>query len=117
MKLKKDLVLRQIAGEYIVVPVGRLAQTAPMMRITDSTAWLWKEMEQEEFTEDSLAELVMGHFSGVTREVAERDIRNFMELLDRNYMLDNGRPEPLTGRATVTMPKEEAKRWKERPDT
>ena len=40
MKLKKDLVLRKVAGENIVVPIGRLSQVSPMMEITDSTAWL-----------------------------------------------------------------------------
>ena len=50
MKLKKDLVLRKIAGENIVVPIGKLSQISPMMQITDSTAWLWQQMKDEDFT-------------------------------------------------------------------
>ncbi|WP_415967654.1 PqqD family peptide modification chaperone [Faecalitalea cylindroides] len=77
MKLKKDLVLRQIAGENIVVPIGKLSQISPMMQITSSTVWLWNQMKEEEFTEDSLVDKVMNHFSGVIQEQARKDIHEF----------------------------------------
>lgn len=108
MKLKKDLVLRQIAGENIVVPIGRLSQISPMMQITSSTAWLWNQMKEEEFTEDSLVDAVMNHFSGVTKEQARKDIHEFLELLDNNYMLDNGKPEPKVGVAKIKLTKDQA---------
>lgn len=110
MKLKKDLVLRKIAGEYIVVPIGRLSKISPMMQITPSAAWLWEEMKKGEFTEESLIDVAMGHFSEVTREVLERDISGFMRLLDKNYMLENGRPEPMMGNVTVELTEEMAEK-------
>lgn len=117
MRLKKDLVLRKVAGEYIVVPIGRLSKISPMMQVTSSTAWLWDIMKESDFTEDSLVEAVLGHFSGVDEPQARSDIRKFLELLDGNYMLDNGRPEPIMGNAKVTLTPEQVKRlekgWKE----
>ena len=110
MKLKKDLVLRKVAGENIVVPIGRLSQISPMMEITDSTAWLWNIMKNDEFTEDSLVEAVMGHFSGVSEEIARKDIQAFLKLLDNNYMLDNGRPLPATGSVKIELSQEEIKK-------
>ena len=110
MKLKKDLVLRKVAGENIVVPIGRLSQVSPMMEITDSTAWLWNIMKKDEFTEDSLVEAVMGHFSGVSEEMARKDIQAFLKLLDNNYMLDNGRPLPATGSVKIELSQEEIKK-------
>ena len=110
MLLKKDLILRKVAGEYIVVPIGRLSKISPMMQVTSSTAWLWDVMKAGEFTEDSLVEAVLGHFSGVDEARAREDIRKFLELLDGNYMLDNGRPEPMMGTAEVTLTPEQAKR-------
>lgn len=107
MRLKKDLVLRKIAGEYIVVPIGRLSKISPMMQITSSTAWLWNIMKTGEFTEDSLVENVLGHFSGVDEARAREDVHKFLELLDGNYMLDNGRPEPMMGTAEVTLTPEQ----------
>lgn len=111
MRLKKDLVLRKVAGEHIVVPIGRLAKISPMMRITPSTAWLWEIMKQDEFTEDSLVEAVLGHFTGVNDVQARRDVQGFLELLDGNYMLDNGRPEPIIGTTEVKLTPEQARRF------
>lgn len=113
MKLRKDLVLRKIAGENIVVPIGRLSQVSPMMQITNSTAWLWGIMKDTEFTEDSLTEAVMGHFSGVTEEQARKDIQNFLALLEKNHMLDNGEPLPIVGSVKVEIPKELLEKIKE----
>lgn len=111
MKLKKDLVLRKVAGEYIVVPIGRLSKISPMMQITSSTAWLWEMMKKEEFTEDSLVEAVLGHFSGVEEAQARQDVQGFLKLLDGNYMLDNGRPEPISGTTEVKLTPEQAQQF------
>lgn len=105
MRLKKNLVLRKVAGEYIVVPIGKLSKISPMMQVTSSTAWLWEQMKDSDFTEDSLVELVLGHFSGVDEPRARADIQGFLKLLDGNYMLDNGRPEPMLGSVEVQVPK------------
>lgn len=112
MKLKQDLVLRKIAGENIVVPIGRLSQISPMMQITSSTAWLWEFMKDNEFTEEILVEKVMDHFSGVTKEQAQKDIHEFLELLDKNYMLENGKPEPKIGTVKIKLTKEQAEKLK-----
>lgn len=107
MKLKKDLVLRKIAGEYIVVPIGRLSRVSPMMQITSSTAWLWEQMKETDFTEDSLVEAVLSHFSGVDEMTARKDVQGFLNLLDKNYMLDNGKKEPVMGTVEVQVKKEQ----------
>ena len=109
MKLKKELVLRKVAGEYLVVPIGRLSKISPMMQITSSTAWLWDIMKQEDFTEDSLVEAVLGHFHGVDEPRARKDVQGFLELLDRNYMLENGRPEPMMGAAEIKLTPEQSR--------
>lgn len=104
MRLKKNLVLRKVAGEYIVVPIGKLSKISPMMQVTPSTAWLWEQMKDSDFTEDSLVEAVLEHFSGVDEPRARADIQGFLQLLDHNYMLDNGRPEPMMGSVEVQVP-------------
>lgn len=77
MRLKKDLVLRKVAGEYIVVPIGRLSKFSPMMQITSSTAWLWDVMKEGEFTEDSLVEAVLGIFPVWMKQEREKTYINF----------------------------------------
>lgn len=110
MKLKKDLVLREVAGEHIVVPIGRLSQISPMMQITSSSAWLWGLMKENEFTEDSLVEAVLEHFLEVSEERARKDVHSFLELLDSNYMLDNGKPEPIVGSVKIELTEEQVQK-------
>ena len=104
MRLKKNLVLRKVAGENIVVPIGKLSKISPMMQITPAAAWLWEQMTEGDFTEDSLVAAVLGHFSGLDEPQARGDIQEFLKLLDRNYMLENGKPEPISGSVEVQAP-------------
>lgn len=110
MKLKKDLVLRKVAGEYIVVPIGKLSQVSPIMQVTSSTAWLWEQIKDDEFTIDSLITLVMHHFTGVTEDIVRKDIESFIQLLEKNYMLDDGKPEPLVGKTKIELNQQQMKR-------
>ena len=103
MKLKKDLVMRQIAGYYMVMPVGRLSQICQPMHISGTAAYMWKVMEDGEFTEDSLVKAALKEYSDVTDERLRGDIRKFLELLDNNFMLDSGRAEPIMGSAKIQM--------------
>ena len=103
MKLKKDLVLRQIAGYYMVMPVGRLSQICQPMHISGTAAYIWKVMEEGEFTEDSLVKAALKEYTDVTEERLRGDICKFLALLDNNFMLDSGRPEPIMGAAKVQL--------------
>lgn len=113
MKLKKNLILRQIAGQYMVMPVGRLSQICQLLHISSSAAFIWKVMEKGEFTEDSLVEEALKEYTDVTDEVLRRDIRKFIQLLDDNYMLDSGKPEPIMGMTKIRMTEKEQKRLQE----
>lgn len=113
MKLKKDLILRQIAGQYMVMPVGRLSQICKLLHISSSAAFIWKVMEKGEFTEDSLVEEALKEYTDVTDEVLRKDIRKFIQLLDDNYMLDSGKSEPIMGMTKIRMTEKEQKRLQE----
>lgn len=104
MKLKDGLILRKIAGQDIIVPTGRLSQVAPMVKLTPSAAYLWEFMDGKEFTEDSLTEEILNHYSGVTEEVVRRDIRGYLKLLDDSYLIEGGKPEPMRGRVKIRLP-------------
>lgn len=46
MRIKKDFILRQVAGTYMVVPVGGAASLfRGMIKLNDSGALLWKKLE------------------------------------------------------------------------
>lgn len=110
VKLKDDLVLRQVAGEYLVMPIGRLSQICQMMHISSSAAFLWKVMQEGEFTEESLVERSLQEYTDVTKERLQKDVHNFLKLLDNNYMLDSGKPEPIVGNVKIRLD-EKQKKW------
>ena len=47
MKIKKGLILREVAGSYIVVAVGNMAKNFnSIINLNESSALLWKELEK-----------------------------------------------------------------------
>ena len=103
MKLKKDLVLREVAGQHLIMPVGRLSQICQMMSISSTAAFIYRVMEEGEFTEDSLVERAMDEYTDVTEKRLREDLQKFLLLLDNNYMLESGTPEPIMGSAKIQM--------------
>lgn len=47
MKLKEGFVLRQVAGENVVIPTGDALNLNVMITLNDTGAFLWKLLEQE----------------------------------------------------------------------
>ncbi len=78
MQLKEGFVLRQVAGETIVLPAGDLNINA-MITLNDTGAFLWKLLEQET-TPEALTEALLGEYD-VDRETAELCVSRFVEKL------------------------------------
>jgi sensor domain CHASE-containing protein len=47
MKIKSGYILRQVAGEYVVVPTGEDLNLNMMITLNETGAFLWKLMEQD----------------------------------------------------------------------
>lgn len=89
MKVKDQLVLREIAGQYVIVPVmERVKDVQSMVYISSSAAYLWLYMEGKEFTLDELVDLILAKYKNVTREKAQEDIIAFLQILARNNIMD-----------------------------
>lgn len=89
MRVKDNLVLREIAGQYMLVPVmERVKDVTSMVYISPSAAYLWKNMDGREFTLDELVDLIMAKYKNVTREKAQSDIITFLQILAKNNILD-----------------------------
>ncbi|MEE1245720.1 MAG: PqqD family protein [Acutalibacteraceae bacterium] len=89
MKVKDQLVLREIAGQYVIVPVmERVKDVQSMVYISSSAAYLWQYMEGKEFTLDELVELILAKYKNVTKEKAQEDIIAFLQILARNNIMD-----------------------------
>lgn len=103
MKLKDQLILREVAGQYVIVPTGqRVREVTSIVYISSSAAYLWNYMKDHEFTKEELVERILEHYTGVTEEKAAADVDNFLKVLADNNILDDG---VARGRTFVQLPK------------
>lgn len=87
MQINKEYVLREIAGDYIIIPVGKTVQEFNgMITVNEVGASLWK-MLQEEVTLDELVQGVLTEYD-VEEAVARKDIREFLGELVKGGILD-----------------------------
>lgn len=86
MKAVEDVILREIAGEYILVPVGAAAgRLNGMVSLNGSGRLLWQRL-QAGCTEADLAEALLAEYE-VDRPVAEADVRAFLAKVRQAGML------------------------------
>ena len=91
MKLKDGLILREVAGQYVIVPTGkRVREVTNIVYISASAAYLWDYMKDHEFEKEDLVKRIMEHYTGVTEEKASEDIEKFLKLLADNNILADG---------------------------
>ena len=87
MKLKETFIMREIVGEYVLVPVGDTAlRFNGIISLNDVGSFIWKELEAEKEREEILAD-ILDEFE-VTKEEAEKDMDEFLELLRKNQLID-----------------------------
>jgi len=86
MKLKDGFVLRQVAGETVVVPTGGDLDMNMMITLNESGAFLWQKL-QEEITRDELVEAVLAEYKDVDRIIAETAVDGFIAKLNENGFL------------------------------
>ena len=56
MRLNSNLILRQVGGEYMIVnPFSETMDMAQVYSLNETAAWLWKQLENKEFTVDEAA--------------------------------------------------------------
>lgn len=91
MKLKDGLVLRETAGQHVIVPTGRRVQEVRhIVYLSSSGAYLWEFMKDREFDKTDLVERIMEHYDGVTGEQAAADVEKFLHTLEENKILEDG---------------------------
>ena len=80
MKIKSSFILREIAGEYVIVPTGNTALTFNgLISANESGVFLWKQL-QEEISEPELRKAFMDEYD-VDEETAQKDIQDFLAVL------------------------------------
>ena len=78
MKIKDSFVLRNIAGNYVVVPIGKEnIDFNGMMSLNETGAFLFEKL-QNGIEEDALVQALTDTYE-VSEEQAQQDIRNFIQ--------------------------------------
>lgn len=80
MRISKEFALREIAGNYIVVPFGaNTVSFKAMITLNKIGAFLWRQLEEEKTKEELLAALMEEY--DVDSTTAKGDIVEFIEKL------------------------------------
>ena len=70
MRIKKDFNLREVCGEYIIVAEGKEnIDFCNIISMNESSAYLWKEIQDKDFDAEYLAELLTNQYD-VDKETA-----------------------------------------------
>lgn len=87
MKIKEGYILREVAGNYIVVAVGNAVKNFNgVINLNESGAFLWKVLEKGASIEQLKKEL-LGEYD-VEESVAEADINSFIGKLEEKGLLE-----------------------------
>ena len=82
MKIVDGFMLREVAGNYIVVAVGSMAKKFNgMITLNESSAFLWKLLETGA-DEESLVSAMLNEYD-IKEEVAKQDVKEFVEKLTK----------------------------------
>lgn len=74
MRLNKDLVLREVGGEYMIVnPFSDMIDMTQVYSLNETAAWLWQRMEGKEFTITDMATVLREEYE-VDEETAIADL-------------------------------------------
>ena len=87
MRINKEFVLREIAGEYIIIPTGTTAlEFNGLITVNEIGVLLWK-MLQDNVSLDQLVAGVLAEYD-VDENVAREDIREFLDKLQESRILE-----------------------------
>ena len=82
MKLKDGLILREVAGQYVIVPTGkRVQEVLGINYITKPAAYL-------EFEKEDLIRLTLERYTDATREQVSADLDQFLKGLAEHGILE-----------------------------
>ena len=81
MKIKEGFIIREVAGNFIVVAVGSaVKQFNGVITLNETGSFLWKKL-QDGCEKQDLVNAVLDEYD-VTEDVAEKDVTAFIEKLN-----------------------------------
>lgn len=86
MKVEKEFVMREIADDYVIIPIGATAlEFSGLATVNEVGAFLWKLL-QKEVTFEELVAKVLEEYE-VDEKEAKADILEFLDTLKKHKIL------------------------------
>lgn len=88
MRQRTDCILREVAGEFVLIPTGAAAvDLNGMITLSETASFIWRLLEQDQ-SFDSLLAAVLERYE-VEQAVAAADLRQTLSDLDRLGLLEH----------------------------
>ena len=89
MKISEGFVLKKVAGEYVIVPVGgNVADFSAMITINESGAFIWDMLKNQNQKIDDVANEICKEYN-VDFDTAKSDVEEFINILSKNKVIEN----------------------------
>lgn len=85
MKIKEGFLLRQVAGQMVVLPSGNELDLNMMITLNDTGAFLWEQLQSETDEAALVAALLVEY--DVDEATAAKSVSAFVKKLDENGFL------------------------------
>lgn len=73
MKFKSGFVLRNIAGENVLIPSGvETIKFNKLITLNETATWLWNQLQNRTFSEDDVTQMLTEYY-GIDIELAKND--------------------------------------------
>ena len=87
MKISKEFILREIAGEYIFVPVGKTAlEFNGLITINQIGVLIWEQLQKGCEIEE-IIQMILNEYE-IDEETATNDVNEFINYLKDKKILD-----------------------------
>ena len=82
--IKQGYIVREIAGEYIAVPVDSSCGKSIVV-LNPVSYFLWQELQSEKTFDELLAAILINY--DISKEEADKDLKDFLLQLDENGLV------------------------------
>lgn len=86
MRVKKDFVLRTVAGENVIISSGDMLNLNVMITVNETGRFLWERL-QSETTKEELIDALLAEYE-VEESVAKVHVNAFIQKLDDNGFIE-----------------------------
>ncbi len=88
MRLRNDLILRQMGSDFVIVdPSQDVVDMSKVFTLNETATYIWKELEGIDFSLDDVAKIITNHYE-VSEEQALVDTKILLEQLRIEGLLE-----------------------------